>query len=271
MRPVHVAAPDGVNLAVYEWGTPDAPEVLFLHGFCSSALAWAKQRRADLGAAARMVAYDMRGHGSSDKPLEPVYYKEPARWAEEVRAVMEGLALERPVVVAWGFGGVALGHYLNAHGAARLGGVVFVDAITRIAPEWSGPVRRHVPHMLSENVAENVAATRAYLRGSFAQPPVQEDFELMLGCAMMVPLPVRRSMIGAAVDMDDALAALQVPVLVVHGAEDAVVHPDMGRHTAKRAPRAHFGLYEGAGHMPFYESPERFNRSLVQFLKECRT
>lgn len=270
MRPVHVAAPDGVNLAVYEWGDPAAPEVLFLHGFCASAMAWAKQRRADLGAAARLVAYDMRGHGSSDKPLEPVYYNEPVRWADEVQAVIDGRALERPVVVAWGSGGVALGHYLNVHGAARLAGVIFVDAVTRIAPEWSGPARRHVPHMLSENVAENVAATRAYLRASFAQPPVQEDFELMLGCAMMVPLAARRSMIGAAAEMEEALGALRVPALVVHGAADAVVLPEMGRYTARRVPRADFGLYEGCGHAPFYEAPERFNRSLIQFVKGTR-
>jgi pimeloyl-ACP methyl ester carboxylesterase len=175
------------------------------------------------------------------------------------------------VVVAWGAGGVALGHYLNVHGASRLAGVMFVGAVTRIAPEWSGPARRHVPHMLSEHVAENVAATRAYLRASFAQPPVQEDFELLLGCAMMVPLAARGSLVGAGVDMDEALAALDVPVLVVHGSADAVVLPDMGRYTARRAPRAHFGLYEDCGHAPFYEAPERFNRSLIQFLKETRT
>jgi pimeloyl-ACP methyl ester carboxylesterase len=230
-----------------------------------------KQRRADLAADLRLVAYDMRGHGSSDKPLEPIFYKEPARWADELRAVMDGLAMERPVIVAWGYGGVVLGHYLNVHGAGRLAGVVFVDAQTRTAPEWSGPARRHVPHMLSENVGESVAATRSYLRQSFVQPPPQEDFELMLGCAMMVPLAARRSMIAPAIDMDAALAGLDIPVHVVHGGMDAVVLPEMGRYTAARAPRSHFSLYEGCGHAPFFEAPERFNRSLLQFLKETQT
>jgi pimeloyl-ACP methyl ester carboxylesterase len=268
MMPVHVAAPDGVNLAVYEWGQPKGRDVLFVHGFCSSAMVWMKQRRDDVAGALRCVAYDLRGHGSSDKPLEPVYYKEPLRWADELRAVIEGLAMERPVVVAWGYGGVVLGHYLNAHGGARLGGVVLAGAITRVSPELSGPARRHVPHMLSENVAENVAATRAYLRASFAVPPVQEDFELLLGCAMMVPLAARRSMLGPDIQMDDALAALDLRALVVHGAADAVVLPDMGRQTAKRMRKAEFGLYEGSGHAVFYESPDRFNRSLIQFVRD---
>jgi pimeloyl-ACP methyl ester carboxylesterase len=125
--------------------------------------------------------------------------------------------------------------------------------------------------MLSENVAENVAATRAYLRGWFAQPPVQEDFELMLGCAMMVPLAARRGMIGPVLDMDAALGALAVPTLAVHGANDAVVLPEMGRLTARHVPRSQFVLYESCGHAPFHEAPERFNRSLIQFLKDTRT
>ena len=231
MMPVHVAAPDGVNLAVYEWGQPKGRDVLFVHGFCSSAMVWMKQRRGDV-------------------------------------ASVDGLAMERPIVVAWGYGGIVLGHYLNAHGAARLGGVVLAGAITRVSPELSGPARRHVPHMLSENVAENVAATRAYLRASFAAPPVQEDFELLLGCAMMVPLAPRRSMIAPDIDMDEALAALEIPALVVHGAADAVVMPDMGRQTAKRIRRAELSLYEGSGHAAFYESPDRFNRTLIQFAKD---
>jgi pimeloyl-ACP methyl ester carboxylesterase len=231
-------------------------------------MVWMKQRRQDVAGALRCVAYDMRGHGSSDKPLEPVYYKEAVRWADELRAVIDGLAMERPVVVAWGYGGVVLGHYLNVHGAARLGGVVLAGAITRTAPELTGPARRHVPHMLSENVAESVAATRAYLRASFGVPPVQEDFELLLGCAMMVPLAARRSMIGPDIDMDDALAALDVPALVVHGTADAVVLPESGRRAAKRLRKAELGLYEGCGHAPFYESPDRFNRTLIQFAKD---
>jgi pimeloyl-ACP methyl ester carboxylesterase len=100
---------------------------------------------------------------------------------------------------------------------------------------------------------------------------VQGDFELMLGCAMMVPLAARRGMIGPVLDMDAALRALAGPTLVVHGANDAVVLPEMGRLTARHIPRSQFVLYEGCGHASFHEAPERFNRSLIQFLKDTRT
>ena len=143
--------------------------------------------------------------------------------------------------------------------------------MTCVAPEWNGATRRHVPHMLSENVAENVAATRAYIRGSFAHPPSRRTSSCCWAVRMMVPLAARRSMLAPLIDMDASLAALDGPSLVVHGAEDAVILPDMARYTAKRICRAHFGLYDGSGHAPFYESPERFNRSLIELLKEIRT
>jgi pimeloyl-ACP methyl ester carboxylesterase len=271
MNPVHVAAPDGVNLAVYQWGAAGGGEVLLLHGFCSSAAVWAKQQRAQLAGELRLVAYDLRGHGSSDKPLEPVYYKEPERWADELHAVLDGMALRRPVVVAWGYAAAILGDYLARYGHDRISGIQFVGGFTRVLAAWHGPTRRHVPYMLSENVAENVAATRAYLRGCFVQQPAQEDFETLLGAAMMVPVQVRRAMIGRAIEMEQALGVLDVPVRIAHGELDAVAHPDMGRYTAAKARRGHFSLYEGCGHAPFFEAPDRFNRALVQLVKEVNS
>ena len=42
-RTASVTAPDGVRLAVYEWGDPAGAEILFVHGFSQSALAWRRQ------------------------------------------------------------------------------------------------------------------------------------------------------------------------------------------------------------------------------------
>ena len=64
-------SPDGVAIATYEWGDPDAPTVVAVHGFASSAIAnwhltgWTRElTRAGL----HVIALDQRGHGASDKP-----------------------------------------------------------------------------------------------------------------------------------------------------------------------------------------------------------
>jgi hypothetical protein len=66
-----VKTPDGLTIAVQDWGQPDGPEMLFIHGFSQSHLSWIKQVDSGLGQTFRMLTYDLRGRGASDKPLEP--------------------------------------------------------------------------------------------------------------------------------------------------------------------------------------------------------
>jgi non-heme chloroperoxidase len=59
-------APDGVRLAVYEWGNPSGPELLLVHGFAQCHLCFQPQVRSALARDFRIVAFDFRGHGASD-------------------------------------------------------------------------------------------------------------------------------------------------------------------------------------------------------------
>src|SRR5712691_10736427 len=102
-KPLVVRAPDGVTIAAQEWGNPSGPEILFIHGFSQASLSWQRQVESELAKEFRMVTYDLRGHGSSDKPLEPEKYKESKAWADEVQAVIDATKLKRPVMVGWSY------------------------------------------------------------------------------------------------------------------------------------------------------------------------
>src|SRR5512135_3698386 len=70
-----VKAPDGVNISVQEWGNPDGPEIIFIHGFLQSHLTWWKQVTDTMVAKKfRLITFDLPGHGASDKPLDPAIY-----------------------------------------------------------------------------------------------------------------------------------------------------------------------------------------------------
>jgi len=60
----------GARLHVVETGNADGRALIFLHGFSQSWLAWQPQMCSDLAQDYRLVAVDLRGHGSSDKPDE---------------------------------------------------------------------------------------------------------------------------------------------------------------------------------------------------------
>ncbi|MET0634000.1 MAG: alpha/beta hydrolase [Xanthobacteraceae bacterium] len=262
-----VRAPDGVTIAAQEWGNPSGPEILFIHGFSQASMSWQRQVESDLAKEFRMVTYDLRGHGNSDKPLEPEKYKESKPWADEVQAVIDVAKLKRPVLVGWSYGGRVIADYLRIHGAARLAGLNYVNAVSKSDPSFFGEGLKVQPLMLSDDLATNIAATRTFLRNCFEKQPSQEEFETMLAFNMMVPPKVRANMGGRTLSMDDTLKALKLPVLVTHGAADKLVLPAAGKHTADTIPGAKLSLYDGIGHAPFWEDTTRFNAELAAFVR----
>jgi len=77
-----VTAPDGVTLSVQEWGNAEGPAILFIHGYAQSHLNWKEQvEDSALTDEFRMITFDLRGHGMSDKPEGASFYRESERWA----------------------------------------------------------------------------------------------------------------------------------------------------------------------------------------------
>ena len=104
-RTFKVRTPDDVMISAQEWGNPGGLEILMIHGFSQSHLSWSRQFGSALAKSFRIITYDIRGHGGSEKPLDAAHYRDHKRWAEELNAVMEGAKLKRPILVGWSYGG----------------------------------------------------------------------------------------------------------------------------------------------------------------------
>ncbi|RYG63707.1 alpha/beta fold hydrolase, partial [bacterium] len=131
-------APDGVRIAIQEYGNPQGPELVFVHGLLGSHLTWERQFTSPLLKKYRIVTYDLRGHGFSGKPVTPRFYQEGKRWGDELRTVISAKKLKKPVVVTWSLGALALTNYLHSYGPKRIGGIVYVDAVFELAPDLVG-------------------------------------------------------------------------------------------------------------------------------------
>jgi non-heme chloroperoxidase len=257
----------GVRLHAREWGNPEGPGILFIHGWSQSDLCWLKQLQGDLARTFRLVTFDLRGHGLSETPSQPERYADGQLWADDVASVIDQTGLERPTVVAWSYGGYVVADYLRAYGDARIGGIDLVGAAVILRP----PTFNHLGPGLLENAQEmcvpdlfvNIAATRRFLRACTSRPLDDEELTAALGWNMVVPSAVRGALISRELDGSDVLASVSVPVLVTHGHDDAIVLPSMAEHTLSVCAAATPSWYEGVGHMPFWEAPDRFDRELA--------
>jgi non-heme chloroperoxidase len=270
-KAVAVKTPDGLTISAQDWGNPNGPEIVFIHGFSQSQMSWIKQvTNSDLAKEFHMVTYDLRGHGNSDKPLEPERYKTSKYWADELQAVIDETGLKRPVLVGWSYAGRVMADYLTVHGPAKLAGLNYVDAGQKGDPAFVGPNLRNLPLMASEDLATNIAATRAFLHGCFSIQPTQDEYETMLAFNMMVPPKVRLGLSNRPLDVDDMLRSLRLPVLVTHGAEDKNSNLIAAEYTAKMIQGAKLSVYQGIGHSPFFEDAPRFNAELAAFVRNAQ-
>ena len=257
----------GVRLYAGEWGNRRGRPILFIHGWSASHICWARQLEGRLAEGFRLVAFDNRGHGMSEKPLDADSYRDPRLWADDLAAVIDQLGLDRPVLVAWSYGGFIVSDYVRAYGEERIGAVNLVGAAVMMKPpafDHIGPgFLGNAPDASRPDLATNIAAIRRFLDVCTAEPLAPDDWSAALAWNMVVPPAVRGALISREIDSDDVLARLSLPVLVTHGRSDTIVLPSMSEHVIDVCKTARPSWYDGVGHMPFGEDQARFDGELA--------
>ena len=122
----------GLRLHVREWGDPAGPPILFIHGWSQNHLCWAPQYESALADEFRLIAFDLRGHGMSEAPLEPEHYTDGRLWADDLAAIIDHLALDRCVLVGWSYGAFVICDYVRAHGEDRIAAINFVEGVVKL-------------------------------------------------------------------------------------------------------------------------------------------
>lgn len=268
MRTHTVRGGGGMRLHVREWGKANGPPILFIHGLSQSHLCWDKQFESALQDEFRLVAYDLRGHGMSEAPLEPEHYTDATLWADDVAAIVDQLRLDRPVLVGWSYGPFVICDYVRSYGQDRVAAIDFVGGAVKLGESAFGTLLGpgfldHFADATAEDLPTNIRAMRGLVRAFAATPLPAADVETLLSASMTVPAQVRANLAARDIDCDDVLRTLEVPLLVTHGTEDTVVLPAMAEHVLATCPTADASWYAGVAHVPHLEEPERFNRELA--------
>jgi pimeloyl-ACP methyl ester carboxylesterase len=187
-----------------------------------------------------------------------------------VDAVIRALGLDHPVLCGWSYGPFPILDYIRRYGEDRIGGIHLVDAITKLGSAAAVSVLTPeflalVPGFFSSDVEESVRSLETLVRMCFASEPSAAESYTMLGYNVSVPPFVRQALFGRAVDNDDLISTIRTPVLITHGAADAIVKVDVVEQHRALLPHAEIHIMPSAGHAPFWDDAASFNRRLAEF------
>jgi pimeloyl-ACP methyl ester carboxylesterase len=271
MTTPHLVPVRDTRLAVQTVGS-GLPLVL-LHAFPLDHGMWLRQE--PLGESLRLIVPDLRGFGGSTGSVP----RGIADLADDVAALLDGLHLERPAVIC----GVSMGGYVAQHVAARhpdhVAALVLVDTkLEADTPEaraarvdLAGKVGRLGQSILADAMIPRLLAVPR----SDADPAVvarhAENRALLQALVERQPVATIQAALAALGDRPDmtaALARVEVPTLLVVGAEDQITPPACLEAAEAVIPNAKLLIVPAAGHLVPLEAPEVFNRAIVEFLAE---
>ena len=240
---------DGVSIAYSDEGQGEP--ILLIHGFASNAgTNWRDARwiSALTGAGRRVIAYDNRGHGQSEKLYDANLYGAPMM-AEDARRLLDHLSIGRPDVLGYSMG-ARIGVFLALTHPERVRSLVLGGAGINLMRGMvgTGPIARALEAPRIEDVTNDTARSfRAFAEQTGS------DLKALAAC-MRGP----REKITA-----EDLATLRVPVLVATGSEDVIA--GSGRELASLIPGAQLLDIAGRDHMrPVGDA--RFKQGVLDFL-----
>ena len=269
--PVRYTQRDGLNIAYQVTGAGDVDLVL-VAGFVSHlTLDWTERRHAHflhrLGTFSRLIRFDKRGTGMSDRPGS---LPDLETRMGDVAAVMDAARSESAVLFGYSEGGPMSILYAATHPERVQGLVIYSSYARRLwAPDYPWGFRPEERARYAAQLEQDWA-WEADMRHMC--PNADEELAQWWGqrCRAATSPGAARALIemNSLVDVRDTLGAVQAPTLVLHRRHDVDSHVEEGRYLADHIPGARFVELEGADHFvavdpdQILDPVEEFVRSL---------
>jgi pimeloyl-ACP methyl ester carboxylesterase len=262
--------PGGLRLRVVESGPASGEPVLLVHGWGASVYTYRHLLPAIAHTGRRAIAFDLRGHGLSDKPEATADYTTAALLGD-LHALMDAMELARADVIGHSLGG-SLALRLALESPDRVRKLVLADPVG-----LSNIPLRRIAHRLTPRVLNKFArylvprwVTSFLVHGAYGNPlrvPAEAIDEYwaptqfpgyyravrgLLDVFSWEPLPPER------------LASVRAPILLGLGTADRLI--PRTKESAAKIPNATVVLLKGGGHLAIEECATEINAAIVGFL-----
>ncbi|MCH1882664.1 alpha/beta hydrolase [Agrococcus sp. ARC_14] len=263
-----------ITLHIDDTGGEGRPVVL-LHGWPLSAEAWKPQTEALVQAGHRVVAYDRRGFGRSDKPDDGYDYDTLAADLDRVLAEVD---LRDVTLVGFSMGGGEVVRYVSTYGEERVRAVVLAAAVPPFLLQGPDNPEGPLPESAYREMRAGLEADREgfldeFITGFFSNAEevcvTEAERQAALALALQSHQPAALGCMDAwaTTDFRDDIGTITVPTLVLHGDGDQTVPFDgSGRRTHETIEHSELQVLADAPHGCNVSHASQFNDALVAFL-----
>ena len=273
------ASGEEIQLSYKDYGK--GRPVVLIHGWPSSKEMWEYQIDDLVNAGLRVIKYDRRGFGKSDKPWEGYDYD---TLTDDLHSLLESLDLRDAVLVGFSMGGGEAVRYLSRYGSSgRVTGLVLVSAVVPFLGQTNDNPEG-VPQAVFAEMMEQMKEDRIDFLNTFGEQffgvgllnhPVSTPYLQYFRSLAEVALPRATQQCAIAfanTDFRSDVQAVNIPTLIIHGDADKTVPIEASSNrTAKMIPHAVYKVYEGVPHGLFYTERKRLNQDIIDFAAGVNT
>lgn len=262
------------HLHVDDTGDEGRP-VLLMHPWPLSGQAWSAQVPVLHAAGYRVITYDRRGFGRSDKPLTGYSYE---CLTEDLHNLIESLDLHDITLVGSSMGGGEIARYLSTYGADRVHSVVFASSVTpyllQTPANPEGPLamkdaaRATAAFVKDQDAFYDQQMTEFFTANGQLRVSAATRAEALRLCKQASKEASLACMAAwASTDFRDDLARVAVPALIIHGeGDESVPLHGSARRTHAAIPGSELRVIADGPHGCHISHPEEFNAALLDFL-----
>lgn len=242
--------------------------LIFIHGMSSDHTLWQAQL-AGLSDYSRVIAYDCRGYGESDKPGAGTFN----HLVEDLEGLMGGLRIRKATLCGLSMGGaIAQGLALKKPGLVD--GLILSDTFSHATEGLKALFKRMVETLKGEGGLEEMYKlslkslyTEAFTRSHPEVLDLRRRRTLMMDLSTVSALARDFSNL----DLRPRLGGLKTPTLVLRGSLDVVTPKGQAQEMAGLIMGSRYAEIEGAGHLSCLEKPDEFNGHVRSFLRQNAT
>ena len=261
-----VHATDGTRIHYEVTGKSGATPVLMIQGLGASKNAWNLQRIA-MATRFRIISFDNRGAGRSDKPTEPFTLEQ---MADDALAVLNAAGIETAHVVGASMGGV-ISQIVAVKYPQRVRSLTLVCTACRNHP-W----RQELLQSWAKTAADKGMIEVGKIAAQWVMSP-RSFRRLVPAFTWMGPLAALRprhsfvsqidAILNTREDLVDQLSTITAPTMIIVGNQDILTPRGDSEEIAERIPNAELVVISGAAHGLMMEHSSTFNRILIEFLQ----